>query len=36
MSELNASGGFQPLMKKFVNEKGLLNGDCITVTGKNY
>ena len=33
MSELNASGGIQPLMKSLL-EKGLLNGDCITVTGK--
>ncbi len=33
MSELNASGGIQPLMKTLL-EKGLLNGDCITVTGK--
>ena len=33
MSELNASGGIQPLMKNLL-EKGLLNGDCITVTGK--
>jgi dihydroxy-acid dehydratase len=33
MSELNASGGIQPLMKNLL-EKGLLNGNCITVTGK--
>ena len=33
MSELNASGGIQPLMKNLL-ERGLLNGDCITVTGK--
>ena len=33
MSELNTSGGIQPLMKNLL-EKGLLNGDCITVTGK--
>jgi len=33
MSELNASGGIQPLMKSLL-EEGLLNGDCITVTGK--
>jgi dihydroxy-acid dehydratase len=33
MSELNASGGIQPLMKSLL-ERGLLNGDCITVTGK--
>ena len=32
MSELNASGGIQPLMKTLL-EKELLNGDCITVTG---
>tara|TARA_Y100000817_G_scaffold312875_1_gene307692 strand:- start:89 stop:1747 length:1659 start_codon:yes stop_codon:yes gene_type:complete len=33
MSELNSSGGIQPLMKSLL-EKGLLNGKCITVTGK--
>ena len=33
MSELNASGGIQPLMKSLL-ERGLLHGDCITVTGK--
>lgn len=33
MSELNANGGIQPLMKTLL-EKGLLHGDCITVTGK--
>ena len=33
MSELNASGGIQPLMKTLL-EKGLLNGECLTVTGK--
>jgi dihydroxy-acid dehydratase len=33
MSELNASGGIQPLMKTLL-EKGLLNGECITVTSK--
>ena len=33
MSELNATGGIQPLMKMML-EKGILNGDCITVTGK--
>tara|TARA_B100001559_G_scaffold78368_1_gene65046 strand:- start:79 stop:1737 length:1659 start_codon:yes stop_codon:yes gene_type:complete len=32
MSDLNASGGIQPLMKTLL-EKELLNGDCITVTG---
>ena len=32
MSELNASGGIQPLMKTLL-EKELLKGDCITVTG---
>ena len=32
MSELNASGGIQPLMKTLL-EKELLNGDCLTVTG---
>ena len=33
MSELNANGGSQPLMKLFL-DKGLLHGDCLTVTGK--
>ena len=33
MSELNANGGIQPLMKSLL-EKGLLHGDCLTVTGK--
>ena len=33
MSELIAIGGIQPLMKRLL-EQGLLNGDCITVTGK--
>ena len=33
MSELNANGGIQPLMKMLL-EKGLLHGDCLTVTGK--
>lgn len=33
MSELIAIGGIQPLMKRLL-AKGLLHGDCITVTGK--
>ena len=33
MSELNANGGIQPLMKTLL-EKRLLHGDCMTVTGK--
>ena len=33
MSELNANGGIQPLMKALL-DKGLLHGECITVTGK--
>jgi dihydroxy-acid dehydratase len=33
MSELNASGGIQPLMKTML-EKGMLDGNCLTVTGK--
>jgi dihydroxy-acid dehydratase len=33
MSELIAIGGIQPLMKRML-EKGLLHGDCMTVTGK--
>ena len=32
MSELNAKGGIQPLMKTLL-EKGLLHGHCMTVTG---
>jgi dihydroxy-acid dehydratase len=32
MSELIAIGGIQPLMKRML-EKGLLHGDCMTVTG---
>ena len=32
MSELNANGGIQPLMKSLL-DKGLLHGKCITVTG---
>lgn len=33
MAELIAIGGIQPLMKRLL-EKGLLHGDCLTVTGK--
>ena len=33
MSELNANGGIQPLMKTLL-EKGLLHGKCLTVTGQ--
>jgi dihydroxy-acid dehydratase len=33
MSELIAIGGIQPLMKRLL-KKGLLHGDCLTVTGK--
>jgi dihydroxy-acid dehydratase len=33
MSELVAIGGIQPLMKMLL-ERGLLNGDCLTVTGR--
>ncbi len=33
MSELIAIGGIQPLMKLLLDE-GLINGDCMTVTGK--
>ncbi|MFK7794903.1 MAG: dihydroxy-acid dehydratase [Gammaproteobacteria bacterium] len=33
MSELIAIGGIQPLMKMLL-EAGLINGDCMTVTGK--
>ena len=32
MSELNANGGIQPLMKTLLY-KGLLHGECLTVTG---
>lgn len=32
MSELNANGGIQPLMKTLL-EEGLLHGECLTVTG---
>ena len=33
MSELIAIGGIQPLMKRLL-DRGLLHGDCLTVTGK--
>ena len=33
MSELIAIGGIQPLMKRML-DRGLLHGDCLTVTGK--
>ena len=33
MSELISIGGIQPLMKRLL-DKGLLHGDCMTVTGK--
>ena len=33
MAELIAIGGIQPLMKRLL-DKGLLHGDCLTVTGK--
>ena len=33
MSELIAIGGIQPLMKRML-ERGLLDGDCLTVTGR--
>ncbi|MCH7853494.1 MAG: dihydroxy-acid dehydratase [Proteobacteria bacterium] len=33
MSELIAIGGIRPLMKRLL-ERGLLHGDCLTVTGK--
>jgi dihydroxy-acid dehydratase len=33
MSELNQRGGIQPLMKLLL-DKGMLHGDCLTVTGK--
>ena len=32
MSELNANGGIQPLMRTLL-DKGLLHGECLTVTG---
>ena len=32
MSELNANGGIQPLMKSLL-DKGMLHGNCLTVTG---
>ena len=34
MSELIAVGGIQPLMKRLL-ERGLLHGDCLTVTGRS-
>ena len=34
MSELNASGGIQPLMKSLL-DKGLIHGKCLTVTGNS-
>ena len=34
MSELNANGGIQPLMKTLL-EEGLLHGECLTVTGQS-
>ena len=34
MSELIGIGGIQPLMKRML-ERGLLHGDCLTVTGKS-
>ena len=34
MSELNASGGIQPLMKSLF-DKGLIHGKCLTVTGNS-
>ena len=34
MSELNANGGIQPLMKSLL-DKGMLYGDCLTVTGNS-
>ena len=34
MSELIAIGGIQPLMRRML-ERGLLHGDCLTVTGKS-
>ena len=33
MSELNAQGGIEPVMKMLLDQ-GLLHGDCLTVTGK--
>ena len=34
MSELNANGGIQPLMKSLL-DKGMLDGNCLTVTGNS-
>ena len=34
MSELNANGGIQPLMKSLL-DKGMLHGNCLTVTGSS-
>ena len=34
MSQLNAQGGIEPVMKMLLDQ-GLLHGDCLTVTGKN-
>ena len=34
MSELNANGGIQPLMKSLL-DKGMLHGGCLTVTGNS-
>ena len=34
MSELNANGGIQPLMKSLL-DKGMLYGNCLTVTGNS-
>ncbi len=34
MFELNANGGIQPLMKSLL-DKGMLHGDCLTVTGNS-
>ncbi len=34
MADLSAIGGVAPLMKRMLKE-GLINGDCMTVTGKN-
>src|SRR5690606_10020626 len=33
MSELVAIGGIQPLMKRML-DRGMLHGDCLTVTGR--
>ena len=33
MSQLNAQGGIEPIMKMLLDQ-GLLHGDCLTVTGK--